>query len=185
MEEFKTFASSLSPNYWGTNFRHTHGQFDDYIDKFSDLMKRCNSLFQFISVGACDGTSDPAIASFYDRKHWNAVFVEASPPNIGFLKEKIIEKEVSGRSIVMHVAAMEVCKSPTVEFARPIVENEKAQHWLRRQVGRVPDKENAIEFFKKNPKKWAVDTVRCLTGSHIVSEWERTSPLSTKTPGIR
>lgn len=185
LEEFRAYASSIFPDYWARGFSKNNQLFDDYVIKFSDAMKSCGSYFQYISVGACDGTSDSMIQAFYDRSHWNAVFVEASPPNVEALNAKIIEKQILDRSYVLHVAAMEYCKAPTVDFARPIgFDEKKAKHWLRRQIGRVPEGDNAVEYFKKNSKKWAVDTVPCRTGNEIIAEWERNSPIPTKTPGI-
>ena len=188
IEHFQTSLSSISPQYWAPTFRENIQKFEDFVAMLSGFLLSCNSKFQFISVGACDGTSDPMIRMFYDNKNWNAVFIEASPPNIKYLHEKLIEEKSNDRVYVLHAAAMEYCNEPTVEFARPLVEEKNitgAQHWMRRQVGRVPKSTDAVRWFKRKSGSWALDKVPCMIAKDVYRDWEQHSPVSTRTPGNR
>lgn len=189
-EHFQSYLSSISPNYWGKTFGDNIDRFDSYVNVLSSHLSRCQSHFQFVSVGACDGSSDPMIRSFYDNKHWNAIFVEASPPNIQYLNEKISAKSALGRSYVLHAAAMEYCNEPTIEFARPLMQEKNAstteagtaKHWLRRQIGRVPKSTDAVKWFRKKSKAWALDRVPCMTAKQILENWEAHSPHPVRSP---
>lgn len=188
LENFQAFLTSISPRYWSPTFRENTLKFEDFVTMLSDYMLSCNSKFQFISVGACDGTSDPMIRMFYSSKNWNGLFIEASPPNIKYLREKLVEERSLDRSYILHAAAMEYCSEPTIEFARPLVEEQNgtdAKHWVRRQVGRVPKSADAVRWFKRKSSSWALDKVPCMIAKDVYRDWEQHSPVSTRTPGNR
>jgi hypothetical protein len=190
LDKFRSSLREMSSNYWGLDFRGNLQKFDEYANILSDHMKSCDAKFQFISVGSCDGTSDSMIRAFYENNNWNGLFVEASPPNIEYLKQMIHEKSGEDRSVVLHAAAMEYCVEPTLEFVRPRDKPEdsgvdKKNHWRRRQIGRVPKSADTMKYYKSKSWRWTFDVVPCMTGRRIYDSWERESPFSTKTPGNR
>jgi hypothetical protein len=190
LQQFQSYLSSISPNYWGKTFKENLEVFGAYTRRLSAHMAGCGAPFQFVSVGSCDGTSDSMIRAFYENKHWNAVFVEASPPNIVYLKDKIKEESSEDRVYVLHAAAMEYCNEPKIEFARPLLTEEQQsmtpdakKHWMRRQIGRVPKSSDAVKYFKRKSAGWALDSVPCFTAQELFAAWADNSRVPIATPG--
>ena len=189
MENFQAYLSSIAPHYWGVTSRDSVPKFENYAKLFAAHMSSCHSKLQLLSVGSCDGTSDSMIRFFLENSNWNALFVEASPPNVQFLKDKLKEHSSMNRSTILHAAAMEYCNEPTIEFARPLFQenNKTGKHWIRRQIGRVPKSPDAVKWFKRKSNAWALDKVPCMTGKDIYLEWaEKTAfPITTSDNRLR
>lgn len=181
MDEFQSFLSMVEPSYWGTGYRMNLARFGDYVTMLSNFMISCNSNFQFFSIG-----SDSTIDSFFDASHWNGLFVEADDKNIRILKGEIAARRATHRSVVLHAAAVDICDSHMIQFARPREDADAGRdgHLLKRSIGRVLVR-GIQELPPAKRNRWVVDLVPCYTADQILSEWENSSPVSTHTPGSK
>eukprot|EP01006_Ploeotia_vitrea_P062124 TRINITY_DN80416_c0_g1_i1.p1 TRINITY_DN80416_c0_g1~~TRINITY_DN80416_c0_g1_i1.p1 ORF type:complete len:300 (-),score=-32.00 TRINITY_DN80416_c0_g1_i1:57-956(-) len=167
----KRYDTSPSPTLWEVGSRNIFIFHKIFVGKLSELSKSCNEPFYFASIGACDGTSDKAIELFYQNKHWNGVFVEAYPPNIGALNEKLNENNAMKRALVLSAAAMEHCTNSTIYLRTPSVDfnNTQVRHWIRRQSAHVPSE---FDMKRKRYKIEKMTPVPCLSGKDILESFD-------------
>ena len=173
------WAQSLIPEVdynasgWAVKFRSRSPSeyFEKYAKQLTTVFQKNNAMVNFVSVGACDGTTDPVIKfQFLKNSNWRGVFVEPMTPNVRDLKEFIDKNKASDRSFVLQAAATEECAEPTIKVERPLYEennpNKTIPHWLRRQIGSI------IPAHRDHARPdWTVEEVRCMTASNILDEW--------------
>jgi hypothetical protein len=175
------FAHSLIPEtdynvtMWAitAHSRSPSDYFDRYSVRISNIFKQNQAFVNFVSVGACDGTTDPIIKDrFLKNEHWRAVFVEPMTPNVRDLEKFIDSKGALGRSHIIQAAATDVCTTPTIKVERPlyeekaIAENKTIPHWLRRQIGSIvpANRDHARP-------EWTLEEVACVTAADVIDRW--------------
>jgi FkbM family methyltransferase len=176
----EAWANSLSPDkdfnvtMWAitAHSRSPSDYFDKYAGRISTVFQNNQANVNFVSVGACDGITDPIIKNrFLKNDHWRAVFIEPMTPNVRDLRTFIEQHGATNRSLVIQAAATSECTEPTIKVERPLyeernTENKTIPHWLRRQIGSI------VPSHRDHARPdWTLEEVRCVTASDILDDW--------------
>lgn len=150
----------------------THNEFSRMLQSLSAIAQNQNMTFDFVLIGACDGTADDIIEKYFANSHWRGVFVEPIPDNFNNMTALFKKKDkYQNRSYFINAAVSDSCSDNMITIYAPAVyENRPTPHHIKNQMASVRlDVTNRFVEAEKTPgmREWKVP---CATPLKVIKD---------------
>lgn len=126
--EWKTFSSY-------SNIRAAE-VFTRRVNDISRDFRSCGATVNIAVIGACDGTHDRTIESFYTTPHWSILLVEPISYNFLDLEKNLAFNNATARAVSIRAAVTNRCDHTTINMTMPdwYLRDRFQEHWAVRQT---------------------------------------------------